>query len=249
MSSTAPFWISAFLDLEADHHAAGQTFWAAATGYDVSPARGDDAEFTTLLPADGDAMLRVQRRSEGASRLHLDLHVADPRAAADRAVELGAAEVADPGLGYVVLTSPAGLTFCLVTHPASVRPVAASWDGGSSLVDQVCLDVPPSAHGVELGFWASLTGFVASPARLSQFTRLRGPDSQPIRFLVQRLDDEGPAGAHLDLASTDRAAEVARHEALGAAVVFEGDVWTVLLDPGGLRYCVTGRDPTTGTVR
>ncbi|MDE0774937.1 MAG: hypothetical protein OSB43_01505 [Nocardioides sp.] len=24
--------------------------------------------------------------------------------------------------------------------------------------------------------------------------------------------------------------------------------WTVLRDPGGLRYCVTGRDPFTGDV-
>ncbi len=76
-----------------------------------------------------------------------------------------------------------------------------------------------------------------------------GPDTQPLRFLVQRLDDEGPAGAHLDLASSDRSAEVARHEALGAEVTFVGDFWTVLRDPAGLSYCVTGRDPRTGAVR
>ena len=37
-----PFWVSAFLDFAAPDVEVGTTFWSAVTGYDVSPARGDD---------------------------------------------------------------------------------------------------------------------------------------------------------------------------------------------------------------
>jgi hypothetical protein len=147
------------------------------------------------------------------------------------------------------MASPAGLTFCFVTHPASRRPAPARWGDGLSLVDQVCLDVAPAAYDVECAFWEALTGFEGSSARLPEFRRAVGPAAQPLRFLLQRLDDEGSVGAHLDLAASDRAAEVERHVALGAEVETVADFWTVLRDPGGLRYCVTGRDPSTGAVR
>ena len=45
---------------------------------------------------------------------------------------------------------------------------------------------------------------------------------------------------HLDLSSDDRAAESARHESLGATIENASDRgFTVLVDPGGRRYCVT----------
>ena len=52
--------------------------------------------------------------------------------------------------------------------------------------------------------------------------------------------------AHLDLGTTDREAETARHLALGASVVAREEFWTVLTDPAGLAYCITDRDPATG---
>lgn len=241
-----PFWISAFLDLEGRRFTEGCAFWSAVTGYDVSPLRGPELEFATLVPPTGDDFLRLQRRLQGPSRVHLDLHVADPQAAADRAVLLGATIVVRHRFGYVVLTSPAGITFCFVTHPAATRPPTATWPGGpASRVDQVAIDAPPSAHDVERDFWAALTGWDLTPASVPEMTRLRGPSTQPIQFLVHRLDDEGPAGLHLDLATTDVAAEVERHVALGATVRRPGDVWVVLTDPTGLVYCVTPRDPGT----
>ena len=64
------------------------------------------------------------------------------------------------------------------------------------------------------------------------------------RLLLQRLDDPlGEVRAHLDLSTTDRAAEAARHEALGATRVADFDIWTLLTDPAGLAYCVTDRVP------
>ena len=56
---------------------AGTAFWRQVTGYGLSPFRGPDGEFATLLPPAGDAYLRVQRILDGPGGCHLDLHV-DP---------------------------------------------------------------------------------------------------------------------------------------------------------------------------
>ena len=73
----------------------------------------------------------------------------------------------------------------------------------------------------------------------------------PLRLLLQRLDDDpdAPCRAHLDLACDDVAAEQDRHEALGAVVVRQMPNWTTLPDPTRLAYCVTRRNPSTGTLK
>lgn len=100
-----PFWITAFLDFATRDFETGTAFWAGVTGSRVSAPRGSADEFATLVPPDGDAYLRVQQLDYGPGRIHLDLHVADPRAAADRAVALGAL--------WTVLTDPTGAAYCL----------------------------------------------------------------------------------------------------------------------------------------
>lgn len=242
-----PFWLSAFLDLPAEGFDRSVAFWSAVTGFSVSPPRGEHGEFATLVPPDGDDYLRVQRLGSGPARLHLDLHVDDPRAAADRAVARGAIELADRG--HVTVRSPGGLTLCFVTHPASLRPSPAGFPGVQrTMVYQVCLDLPRASYDVEAGFWAGLLG--AAPevlARRPEFSWLRPAAGWALDVLVQRLDrPDGPATAHLDLGTTDRAAEVERHVALGAEPVVVEEFWTVLRDPAGLAYCVTDRDPATG---
>jgi hypothetical protein len=243
--TTTPFWVSAFLDFAPGDLERGVAFWAGVTGYAVSDVRGDEGEFATLLPPSGDDYLRVQQLADGPVRVHLDLHVADPRVAAEAAIEAGAHVLVRHEAGYVVLRSPGGLVFCFVAHRAARRPAPATWaDGTRSMVDQVCLDVPPSAYDVEVAFWRTITGWDLTDVDEPEFERLQPPDEQPLRWLVQRLDDDQPAvGAHLDLAAEDREAEVARHVALGAAVVAEHPWWTLLTDPTGLRYCVTRRTP------
>lgn len=243
-----PTWITAFLDFAPDGFEEGLRFWSAVTAYDVSPRRGAAGEFATLVPGDGDAFLRVQRLGPDAvDRIHLDLHVADARAAADHAAALGATEVADRG--YVVLRSPGGFTFCYVTHPATTRPRPTSWPGGhSSLVDQVCLDIPAASYERETGFWRELTGWEPRASAVSdEFQSLLRPEGHPLRLLLQRLGEEtGDVRAHLDCATTDRDAETDRHAALGASVVDVRPSWTVLADPLGRRYCLTDRHPATG---
>ncbi|WP_341925725.1 VOC family protein [Nocardioides psychrotolerans] len=245
----SPCWVSAFLDLAAPDLERDLAFWSAVTGYDVSPRRGATDEFATLVPPEGDDFLRVQRRDEGPSRIHLDLHVSDPGAATEHAVALGAQVVHRSEHGYVVLTSPAGLTFCHVSHPARTRPRPRPWPGGgSSLVDQVCLDVAAPDHEREWAFWRDLTGWELVAASFEELHSLVRPAGQPLRFLLQRTDDARgtPPRIHLDLATSDRTAETRRHVGLGARVLSTHDRWTVLADPGGSSYCLTDRDPATG---
>jgi hypothetical protein len=211
-----------------------EPFWQAVTGSGRSARRGPDGQFATLLPADGDAYLRVQVVGDGPARAHLDLHVGDVAAQAGRAVALGASVLRDEG-ALVLLRSPAGLPFCLVAwHGEAVRPA-----GGRSLVDQMCLDVPVAGFDPEADFWAALTGWRRRAGSLPEFDFLERPDGMPLRLLLQRVD--AAPGMHLDLACTDRAAEVARHEQLGAHVVGVYDRWTTLRDPAGRAYCVTDR--------
>jgi hypothetical protein len=242
----SPFWTSAFLDLARDDFARGVLFWAEVTGYRVSSPRGDSDEFATLVPPRGDAFLRVQKLAVGPSRIHLDLHVPDPQVAAEEAVALGARVVHRSERGYVVVASPGGFVHCLVAHPVGVRPAPAVWPGGASVVDQVCLDIPPDGYDEECAFWQAVTGWELREAG-PEFRRLVRPPGMPLNLLLQRLDDPAEqVRAHLDLSSTDRRAETARHERLGARVESLHEHWTVLTDPAGSAYCITVRHPETG---
>ncbi|MCU7722509.1 hypothetical protein ODJ79_02160 [Actinoplanes sp. KI2] len=233
-------WITGFLDTPGRE---AEGFWLAVTGSTLS-ARRDGGTFATLLPAGGDACLRVQVVRDGPPRAHLDLHVDDVPAAAAEAGSLGAAVLREAG-DLVVLRSPAGIVFCVVPwRGESTPPPAVRWPGGqASVVDQVSLDVPAGGYDAEVAFWAGLTGWRLGDSDLPEFRFLDGGPGLPLRFLLQRLG-AGAAGVHLDLACDEVDAEVERHVGLGARVVrrVPGD-WTTLRDPAGREYCVTGRAP------
>jgi predicted enzyme related to lactoylglutathione lyase len=223
----------------------GEPFWQAVTGTALSERRNDGA---ALVPARGDAYLRVQVTG-GPVRTHLDLHVPGVPQAAREAVALGAQVLREDG-DLVVLRSPSGLEFCLVAwHGERERPAATRWPGGqSSLVDQVCVDVPAAQFEAEAAFWSELTGWARKRPNLPEFEYLARPAGLPLRILVQRTGS-AEAGMHPDLACDDVPAEVARHVGLGAQVVREvpGD-WTTLRDPAGREYCVTARSPAASFV-
>lgn len=253
-------WVDAFIDVPPGSAAAERTFWSAVTGWAVSGPRGDRDQFRSLLPdpPGGRAYLRVQEL-EGVPRVHLDL-VTTPSTAPARAAE--AARLA--GLGATrltsrddveILASPAGQVFCLVRDDEprpDVDPAhrARTWPGGHrSRVIHVCLDVPPSAYDAEVAFWTAATGWLREPTQYDEFVWVTPPQGQaaqvPLRLLVQRLAREDDrVGAHLDLGSTDVAAEVDRLLAIGA--VDRGAVgnWHVLADPvTGRPFCVTSTHP------
>ena len=249
-------WVTAFLDLPPDVHEAGTRFWSAVTGYAVSPPRGDGAEFTTLLPPQGDPFLKLQRTDSGeppesGPSVHLDLHVLSASESAERAESLGATVLHRSPHGYVVLRSPGGFVFCFVHEDLRVRPEPTRWpQQHESIVDQICLDIPPDGYEAECAFWSGLTAWaVHGSTSRPEFRHLVRPDGIPFRLLLQRLDSPavGPVTGHLDVASDDRRTEVARHVHLGAAVVDDhSGGWTVLRDPAGALYCVTDRDPRSG---
>ena len=245
MSESPVLWVSAFIDVTPDLLDSATTYWTAVTGTEVGDPMGDDGEFLPLLPRAGDPCLWLQRTQDGPVSCHPDLYVEDVEAAARRAVDLGASRVLTVD-GLVVLTSPGGLPFCLVRHRGQQqRPEPVGEPGVRSIVDQICLDIPPDRFDEECDFWSALTGWQRTGKESKgEFNRLVRPAGIPYAFLLQRLDDDQPrVTAHLDLACDDRAAETARQHALGAQPVRRTPGWTVMRDPVGLVYCITARKP------
>lgn len=243
-------WLTAFLDLPSAVHDAGVAFWRSVTQTDLSPPRGAQRQFATLLPRQGDAMLRSQRLGDHP-RIHVDLHVPDVEAAAAAARRIGARELIRSG--HIVLASPGGLVFCLVRDRGErLRPPAVTGPtGGVTLVDEVCLDAPIALAEAEIGFWAALTGWrVGEPEGTPERTRLDVPTRLPLGLLVQRLGIDDPqtvVSAHLDLAcGSTRDVVVAEHRRLGAEALRFEPGWTVMRDPAGLVYCLTDREPVEG---
>lgn len=237
-------WTWLFLALPEDGFGDAVAFWAAVTGSTVSPWRGPDDEFATLLPSASDPWLKVQRVG-GPGGVHLDLDVEGPvREAVDQVLHLGGAQVADLG-DVVVCRSPGGLPFCLGPGGREGDPSVQARDGVASLVDQVCLDVPAGRYDAEVAFWSALTGWrVHGGYVVDEFEHLASPGPLPLRVLLQRLDDtDGPVRAHADLSSSDRRAEIDRHVRLGAVEGADGRGWTVMTDPVGRAYCITDRRP------
>lgn len=248
-------WVTLFLDFPADAFERGVAFWREVTGSGLSPLRGANGEFATLLPATGDACLRVQRVAAGPGGCHLDMHVdaatESLAAEADRARELGAA-VRHAQDGLVVADSPGGFTFCLVEWDGeSVVPEPALFGGTASRADQLCLDVPAAGFARECSFWAALTGVSPRAGARPEFHVLRRPDGIGVRLLFQRRDDAAPGDrvtGHVDFACADRRRLAAAHTAAGARVLANFPHWIVLADPVGRRYCLTARDPARGTL-
>ncbi|MFE0510280.1 VOC family protein [Streptomyces sp. NPDC058964] len=238
-------WTYAFIDRPAGRLDRSRTFWTAVTGTRLSGLRGDREEFVTLVPENGaDACAKVQGVLSGAGGAHPDFAVEDVPRFVKAARELGAGTAAEHD-GWAVLRSPAGQLFCAVPwHGEAVRPPVVA----GSRLDQVCLDIPPSGYEAETAFWAGLTGWDLLSGSLPEFRVLRPPPGLPVRILLQRLGEERPASAHVDLACADIEETRARHAGLGATLVAHGPHWTVMRDPAGGTYCLTGRDPQTGAL-
>lgn len=240
-------WTYAFIDRPLGTFTQSAEFWTAVTGTRLSARRGFNDEFATLLPAKGDACLKLQGVYDGGGA-HLDLAVEDVSVAAQGARDLGAA-VVNQEEGLAVMRSPAGQFFCLVLWLGeAVRPgVVEGPDGADSRVDQVCIDLRPSAYDAEVEFWTALTGWEFRHGSRPEFSVLKPPSSLPIRILLQRLGEERPTSAHIDVACSDVEAIRSWHEACGARLVARFPRWLVMADPAGGTYCLTSRDPHTGS--
>ncbi|WP_448616430.1 VOC family protein [Modestobacter sp. URMC 112] len=242
-------WVHAFVDAPTDRVGAARTFWSAVAGWPPGEPWPHHPEFVSLLPPWGAPYLHVQRIG-GPPRVHLDL-LGSPADDVPRLAGLGA-EPGPMGDGWQVLTSPAGLPFCVCEEAwPHERPVAVAWpDGHRSRLVQLCVDVPADRHDAELDFWRSATGWADEPVDSPEFSRLAHRSESPMALLIQRLGD-GDGGtharAHLDLGTDDVDAEVARVRALGAELLWPGDGFVALRDPVGLPFCVTANQPDRGT--
>ncbi|CAM5401403.1 VOC family protein [Streptomyces pilosus] len=236
-------WTYLFLDRPGAAADRAGAFWAAVTESRLSGPSGEHGEFVTLSADGADACAGVQRTDSGTGGVHLDLSVDDVPEFVAAARRLGAGTVAEHE-GWTVLRSPAGQLFCAIPwHGESVRPPVAH----GSRLDQVCLDIPPSRYDGEVAFWGGLLPeWESAPGSLPEFRVVRPPAGLPVRVLLQRTGEERPVSAHPDLACADIAATRVRHEELGARPVAAFDHWTVMRDPTGGTYCLTGRDPWTG---
>jgi hypothetical protein len=237
-------WTHAFIDRPLELFGSACEFWATVTDTKPSELRGELGEFTTLLPEHADACLKVQGVVAGEGGAHLDFAVRDVPAFVESALGLGAGLVTEHER-WAVLRSPGGQLFCVGPwwRGESVRPPTVR----NSRLDQVCIDLAPSAYDGEVTFWSGLLpAWEARPGSLTEFHVLAPPPGLPIRILLQRLGEERPTSAHLDLACADIEATRAEHERLGAQFVARGSHWTVMRDPTGGIYCLTGRDPETG---
>jgi hypothetical protein len=240
-------WLTGFIDLPSEPFAAACTFWEELTRSALSPPRGAAAEFGTLVPEKGSPFLRVQRLAAGPAGCHLDIHVDDVVTVGELATSLGATPLRPPAF-----SSPGGFVFCIVSHDGEDRrPPPTAWpDGHRSLVDQMCIDIPPRLFGPEAIFWATLTGWERRTGSRPEFEYLVRPPEMPLRLLLQRLDEDqpGPCRAHLDLACDDVISEQRRHELLGATAVRTMPNWTTMRGPAGTECCITRRDPFSGVI-
>jgi hypothetical protein len=113
-------WTYAFVDRPMPRFAESSAFWTAVTETELSARQGADGEFATLLPAEGDAYVKLQGVGD-AGGAHLDLAVEDVPAEVHRTHDLGAAAVVRHG-ERAVPRSPGGQLFCVVPwHGEAVR--------------------------------------------------------------------------------------------------------------------------------
>jgi hypothetical protein len=243
--ATRPFWLTAFIDYPAAEFERGRDFWTRVTDWPLSAARGEHDEFVSLVPPDGADYLRLQRLGGGGTRLHLDVHVPDPEEAAFVAQQRGASLTRQVGPGLVIMASPAGFEFCFVRQRREGRAQPRRWpDGHHSRVSQVCLDIPAPRYDLEIQFWADTLECRAEPSSShSEFTRILVPETFPFEILTQRLQLSREMGAHVDIGTDNRRAEVARLQREGAVVRAVREDWTVLEAPGGMSFCVLDRSP------
>jgi predicted enzyme related to lactoylglutathione lyase len=244
-------WLTAFLDFTADSFDDGVSFWTTATDTTLSTSRGDDDEFATLLPRDGDAFLRVQRVGYGPGGIHVDVHVDDTERAVSTAVTAGASVIAVNDV--TVMSSPGGFTFCIVQHDGAdddgehVVPSTVEHDGLKSRMNQVCIDIPVPQFDAECAFWSELTGWPLRPNLSTEFGALLMPEGMPFRILFQRLGNDDPGTtvrAHLDIgAGLEWRHAISSDPHRSVEHVGDGSHWAVFNDPTGAVYCVTQRDP------
>ncbi len=109
-----------------------------------------------------------------------------------------------------------------------------------SRIGVVLVDHPAESYDAAAAFWAAARGSQrrGDPSDAEDPYESLDALGGGIKLELQRTGAGTPARVHLDIETDDVAAEIARVEALGASVVDHHEDWAVLVDPGGLVFCV-----------
>jgi hypothetical protein len=238
-------WLHVFVDVPAEAHGAAASFWGEALGWPAGEPWRRHPEFRSFEPPSGRAYVHLQEIG-GPARVHLDIEADDIETTTQRAVALGA-EVAAKQVGWVTLSSPGGLPFCVVPTGKDQPPEPVGWpDGHRTRLVQVCVDSPASVHEAEVTFWRGLLPGRWADSGSPEFAGKWHDDAgSPVQLLFQRLDEpDGTTRAHIDLGTDGLDGEVRRLVDLGADDVGRGHGgWHVLRDPAGSAFCVTLNSP------
>jgi hypothetical protein len=231
------------VNLKAHDDAALGAFWAAALGWAVS----SEGPGVTNLEPEGFAypdpaavcidIVASPEPKTVKNRVHLDLATASTAHQAElvaRLESLGAGRI-DIGQGdvaWVVMADPEGNEFCVLDWHDPDRDT-----GPIATVVVDCAD-----PGAMARFWGEAMDWsvlkVTGDAAVLRSAAGVGPYLQFLRNPVAKV---GWNRVHLDIRpypDDDPAAEVARLERLGAAVVDLDVPWTVLTDPEGNEFCL-----------
>ncbi|MEO3975270.1 VOC family protein [Streptomyces sp. CAU 1734] len=222
-------------------------FWAAALGWSahspgvttyVGPA--GDLVWPDPVTVGIDVVPVPEAGTAVKNRVHLDLATTSAEHQAElieRLLALGAtpADVGQGEVPWTVLADPEGNEFCVLEPREVYRdtgPIAAV------VVD--CADPRAMAR-----FWGAAIDWTRHEVTGDHAVlRSAGNTGPYLEFLRTPGGKTVPDRVHLDLLpypGDDRAAEVARLRALGAADldIGQGDVpWTCLTDPEGHEFCV-----------
>ena len=141
-------------------------------------------------------------------------------------------------------------TWCPVAHRRPGRPVTEPrWacNTGAMSVHVMAITFDCS-HALTLaGFWSEAVGRPIDQegdmAASEFFARIPGDGNDPMMMFIQVPEGKTAKNRmHLDMNSTDPAAEVERLVGLGASVIHTkneyGMQWTTLADPEGNEFCV-----------
>src|SRR4051794_16975369 len=102
------------LDLAAESHEAGRTFWATALGAQAADPHDDGRpEYSWLEHPASPHHVLVQRLGSGESRVHIDVETDDMDAEITRLERAGATRV-ERFERWQVMRDPTGIPFCVI---------------------------------------------------------------------------------------------------------------------------------------
>lgn len=221
---------------------AAVAWWSTALG---GRRRAEGGSPMTLVGVRSRIAVRVGIGDEGQG-YEVELASSELDDDLDRLVAAGAGRVED-GVGYAVITDPAGLSLRIVADDGGHEQLRDDRDALHLRV--LMLDVPEERADAVARFWSTALGGEPVPVgeRYPEYTWIRPAHGAegPINVCVQALHDGGPR-MHVDLHCPDataRDAEVARLTAAEARIVSQCHHWVVMRAPGGQLACVVPDAP------